>query len=424
MATDGQQPEEATASSAPPKKQGYLYLFLSLHLPAVAMGLGQGITTPVLPIFARDEFNVGVALAAYLFVAQMLGGMTASVPVGYAIDRWGRRRSLLAGPLITAAALFLTATAQSFAMLLVFRFIAGWGQQMWMLSRLTVIADRGGGARGRQITSMFGIQRLGLLAGPLIGGVTAEMWGLRVPFILHGIVALLAVIPSFFIVQETNPRDQQRARRASTGEGPGDEFSWKMLLRHPIPILYTAQLLSTATRGGAIGGGTVFLFAAYVFNVEALDLAFLSSAAALAGVPLTLTAGYIMDRFGRKVTVVPGLTLFSFSMVWFATIAFNGWPYWTFVAGFVWMQLLGAMLSGSMQTIGTDLAPPQARGRFFGVGRMVSQAGFMSNPLSFSVLIALSGYTAAFGFLAITGFAAAAILAFLIKESLMKDDEH
>ena len=47
----------------------------------------------------------------------------------------------------------------------------------------------------------------------------------------------------------------------------------------------------------------------------------------------------------------------------------------------------------------------------------------MSNPLSFSALIALSGYTAAFGFLAITGFAAAAILAFLIKESLMKDDE-
>jgi MFS family permease len=112
------------------------------------------------------------------------------------------------------------------------------------------------------------------------------------------------------------------------------------------------------TRGGAIGGGTVFLFGAYVYNVDSLDLAFLSSAMALAGIPLTLSAGYIMDRFGRKVTVVPGLALFSLSMVWFAVTAAAGWGYWAFVVGFVWMQLIGAGLSGSMQTIGTDFAPP------------------------------------------------------------------
>ena len=258
MATGGQQPEEATASSARPKNQGYLYLFLSLHLPAVAMGLGQGITTPVLPIFARDEFNVGVALAAYLFVAQMLGGMTASVPVGYAIDRWGRRRILLAGPLITAAALFLTATAQSFAMLLVFRFIAGWGQQMWMLSRLTVIADRGGGARGRQITSMFGIQQVGILAGPLAGGILASTVNLQAAFILQGVVSILAVVPSFFVYRESAPKPSA-ANGGPAASGPIDDFSWRSLLSRPILVLFTAQLFGMTARGGAIGGGTLFV---------------------------------------------------------------------------------------------------------------------------------------------------------------------
>jgi MFS family permease len=420
MASEGNSPAEAEAPipAQPPRPTGYLYTFFSLHLPALAIGLGQGITTPVLPIFARDEFGVSVAVAAYLFVAQMLGGLAASMPVGYAIDRWGRRRVLLAGPIIVGVALLATATAQSFAILIVYRFIAGWGTQMWMLSRLAVIADGGGGSRARQITSMFGVQRLGLLAGPIIGGVTAELFGIRVPFILHGIVALMAVIPSFLVVQESNPNQGKRGGGKSASD---EQFSIKMLLKPPIPILYTAQFFSTMTRGGAIGGGTVFLFGAYAYNVNSLDLAYLSSAMALAGIPLTLSAGYIMDRFGRKVTVVPGLALFSGSMVWFAATAAYGWGYWAFVVGFVWMQLIGAGLSGSMQTIGTDFAPAQARGRFFGIGRMVSQGGFMANPLSFSAFVAVSGYAAAFAFLAGTGLASAAILGFLIKESLLRE---
>jgi MFS family permease len=420
MASDDKSPAPAgpaAGENTPAEPRGYWYVFFSLHLPALAIGLGQGITTPVLPVFARDEFGVSVAMAANLFVAQMLGGLAASLPVGYAIDRWGRRKILLAGPIITGIALLATATVQSFALLLVYRFIAGWGQQMWMLSRLTVIADGGGGSRARQITSMFGVQRLGMLAGPLIGGVSAALWGIRVPFILHGVVALAAVIPSFFVVQESNPNQGKRGKSAASNE----ELTWKLLLKPPIPILYTAQFFSTMTRGGAIGGGTVFLFAAYVYGVEAIDLAYLASAMALAGIPLTLSAGYIMDRYGRKVTVVPGLILFSLSMVWFAFTAIQGLGYWAFVLGFVWMQLIGAGLSGSMQTIGTDFAPPQARGRFFGIGRMVSQGGFMANPLSFSALVAISGYTAAFAFFAGAGFASAAILGFLIKESLLRE---
>jgi MFS family permease len=406
----------------PRRQQGYLYVFLSLHLPALALGLGQGITTPVLPLFAKS-FDVGVGLAAMTFAAQMLGGLTASLPVGYAIDRFGRRKILLAGPIITSVALLLTAAAPTFTALLILRFIAGWGTQMWMLSRLTVIADRGGDSRARQITSMFGVQRLGMLGGPIIGGITAELWGLRVPFILHGVVALLAVVPSFFVVRESNPEPPRRGASATKSATKDEEFSWKMLLQPPISILYTAQFFSTLTRGGAIGGGTVFLFGAYAYDITVLDLALLSSVMALAGIPLTLSAGYIMDRFGRKVTVVPGLALFSLSMVWLAATAYYGWGYWAFVTGFVWMQLIGAGLSGSMQTIGTDLAPPKARGRFFGIGRMVSQAGFMANPLSFGAIAALSGFTAAFVFVAGAGFASAAILGFLIKESLLKDGQ-
>lgn len=418
MTTSSEPAGEQVEAESGRKQSGKVYLFLSLQLPAVVLGLAQGMTTPVLPVFAA-EFGVSVGVATLVFVAQMAGGLSASLPMGYVIDRFGRRPVLLAGPIITAVALFLTATVSAFWMLLAFRYIAGWGQQMWMLGRLTVIADRGGGSRGRQITSMLGIQRVGMLAGPLLGGLVAEFWGLRVPFVFTGFVVLVAVIPSFLVVRETAPSKQSAP---ATGAAAQD-FSWRFLLKPPIPILFLAQFFGTLTRGGAIGGGTIFLFGVYAYGVSALDLGLLSSLLALAGIPLTFASGYIMDKFGRKVTIVPGLILSGMSMFFLAATAAYGWGYWAFVTGFVWMQLLNAMMSGSMQTIGSDFAPPNARGRFFGIGRMVTQGGFMANPLAFGALTAASGFTAAFAFVGGTGVVAALILAFLIKESLMRDND-
>jgi MFS family permease len=414
-------PDPETANETESGPQGYLYLFLSLHLPALALGLGQGITTPVLPGFA-ESFGVGAGLAAMVFTAQLAGGVAISVPAGYAIDRLGRRQILIAGPLVTAASLFLTAfaTADSFGLLLVYRVIGGAGQQMWMVSRLTVIADTGGSSRARQITQMFGVQRAGMLVGPLLGGFAATLWGATIAFVMHGAVALIGVIPSFFLIQESAPH--QGAGSTGTG-GRSTSFSWKLLLVRPIPILFTLQFLAALTRGGAIGGGTVFVFAVYAYGTNEATLGVLSSISAAIGIPLTLVAGQIMDRYGRKVAIIPGLLVFGLSMAFLGLIAALSWPFAAFIAAFIWMQVIAAYLSGSMQTLSTDLAPAQARGTFFGVGRMIGQAGFMANPLSFSILTALSGFATAFFFLFGTAAAAAAVLGLMIKETLQKPND-
>jgi MFS family permease len=425
--TNPERTNESETPEASSKRRGYLYTFLSLHLPAVALGFGQGIVTPVLPVLLIQELNVSVELAALVFVATMSGGFTASIPVGYALDRFGRRRILLAGPIVIAASAFLigTAAAGSFVLILLYRYIGGWGQQMWQLSRLTVIADSGGANRGRLITSMFGIQRAGNLAAPIVGGLIALQWGLYVPFIVQGFVVLLAVIPSFKVIQETMPSRTGGRGGGSAGgaSAPADSFAWKSLLQPPIPAMYLAQLLGTMTRGGAIGGGTIFLFGVAAYGATSLDLGIMSSSMALVGIPLTLLAGMSMDKFGRKVTIVPGLILLGIAMAFLAAVAAWELPFYAFVIGFVWMQLVGSLLAGSMQTMGTDIAPPGARGRFFGVGRMVSQAGFMSNPLSFSILTAVSGFTAAFAFFAFAGVASGAILGFFVHETLHRDDD-
>ena len=393
-------------------------LLLSLHLPAVALGLGTGITMPVLPLLARS-FDVSVGLAALVFIVQMLGGAAGTLPTGYAIDRFGRRKVLIAGPVITAAAAFLIAGAGSFPELLAYRFVGGLGQQMWMLSRLTVIADTGRSSqRGRQITSMFGAQRVGSLTGPLIGGFAATVWGFQVPFLMQGAVTLLAVVPTLFIMRGAI---LDRPAPAPPVDGETPSFGWRTFLVRPIPAVFAAQWLANVSRGGIEGGGILFLFGVYAYDATAATLGVLSSTMAAAGIPVMLASGFVMDRFGRKFTIVPGSLALASGLVFTAATAFFGWPFAAFVVSFVALHLAASSMAGSMQTIGTDIAPAYARGRFFGVSRLVAQSGRIGSPASFALLTELASFGAAFAFLSVTALASGAIIAFFVSETLRRD---
>jgi MFS family permease len=403
-----------------------LYLLLTLHFPAIALGVGNGIIMPSLPGLAQS-FDVSVAVASLIFIVHTAGSTLSSVPTGILIDKFGRRRVLLTGPLIAAAASVLVWNAGSFPELLLWRFIGGWGSQMWALSRLTIITDSGStGQRGRQITSMHGVARIGTLLGPAIGGVMALAWGLRAPFLIRAVVILVAMAPSYFILRETAPDQKSRSKKSSEGTENQPDASWRTLLAHPIPTVFAALFLANLARGGnAIAGGTgpIFLYGVYAYDIGPGTIGLLTSIMALASIPILFLAGHVMDRFGRKWTIVPALGLIAGSLLFVALTSLWSMPVTAFYTAFVLLQLSTSLMGGSMQTLGSDIAPPHARGRFLGAHRMVSNSGSMGNPVSFGLLSQLGGYTLAFAFRGVVGFIAAFIFIFYVKETLKKDDD-
>ncbi len=407
-------------------RNDFKYLLLTLHLPSISMGLGLGLTVPVIPELAQQ---MGVALegAALVFVFQLLGTLAAPLPTGFLIDKLGRRRVLLAGPFITAAASLLVAKVAlegadgSFLELLIYRFLAGWGEQMWMMSRITVIADTGASnQRGKQVTQMFGVQQIGNLSGPVVGGFAAVLLGLWTPFVMHAAIVLIAVIPSFFILRESAPPARPRQASAS-GEAP--RGVWRHMMAAPIPAVFVVQFLANVTRGGVFGGGVIVTYAAYEpYSMEPDEIGVLRGAMAAVAIPIVFTGGYVMDRFGRKYTIIPGLLLSGLSMVFLAVTAYTGASLAWFIAAFVAVHMSVNVISGNMQTLGTDVAPAEARGKFFGVSRTVAQAGATLSPASWSWLYALSGATVGFGFLSATAFVGALIVIFLIPETLRRGE--
>ena len=134
------------------------------------------------------------------------------------------------------------------------------------------------------------------------------------------------------------------------------------------------------------------------------------TAASIISLPIGFIAGWMMDRFGRKHTMVPGFTGCAVSMTLLAVSAFFHFSLAWYVALFFLGILTQAMTGGSVQTVGADVAPPEARGTFLGLWRFTGQGGATISPIIFAIMADHVSYGSAFLFVA----ACAAIVAYVL----------
>jgi MFS-type transporter involved in bile tolerance (Atg22 family) len=73
--------------------------------------------------------------------------------------------------------------------------------------------------------------------------------------------------------------------------------------------------------------------------------------------------------------------------------------------------------SGSMMTLGADLAPRGATGEFLGIWRLIGDAGGFLGPIAVGVIAASTSLSGSAYLLSAIGFSATLTLAFLVKET-------
>lgn len=385
--------------------------FYSLYLPTLILALGTGIATPALPVFAKS-FDISFGTASLVIVLQLAGTALSGIPTGFMIDRIGRRNVIIAGPILTAISSVFTATAGSFPELLVWRFVNGWATGMWTMGRITMIADAGGTTRGRQITTLFSMDNVGRLIGPAVGGLIASIWDVRLPFYVYAALSMLAVIPSLGMA------DTQPAKTAEGSEPAQPKRSLiPDLLTFPIMVLIISYFLTSLSRG-ALFGGSMNFYAVYAYDIDAATVGLMAAVVGAVAIPVTIGAGHIMDRFGRKATIVPGFGSLGLALLLMALIALLNLSFPVFVIALIGVGLTQGLTGGSMQTLGSDVAPAHARGQFFGVWNTIGQFGTFLSPAIFGVLTEQAGSPSAFLFLGLMSIGGAVLVGLFVKETL------
>jgi MFS family permease len=259
---------------------------------------------------------------------------------------------------------------------------------------------------------MFGFDSVGRLAGPVAGGFIAGAFGLRAPFAAYGVMALLALIPVALFIRDVD--EEQPRRRPEAGAKAARMSALQVIIPR---IGFFAVAFAGAVARGPIFAGLFLLYAAFRYNLGPQAIGLLATAGSAGSLPIGFLAGYFMDRFGRRRALIPGFLGTGATLLLLAATALLHASLGWFVAAYLAVVVTQSFTSGSNQTIGADVAPPEARGLFLGLWNFTSQSGASLSPIAFAWLAATTGYTSAFAMLAVAALSVAVMLGTYIPET-------
>jgi MFS family permease len=382
-------------------------MLLPVYVPTALLAFGQGLLVPTLPFYAAS-LGAPDGLIGFIVAAAGIGTFMADVPAGMILGRMGRRPAMLIGAGLVAVTTFLIGLWSSIPALIALRVIAGIGTALWGISRHAYITDVIAPAqRGRSIAVFGGINRTGNLLAPAVGGFIGQIFGLSSPFLVAGVLAGGTAILAYATVPESGTR---------TTTGSGHNLRWRLvgsLLRTHWRDLSAAGIAQIFAQ--IIRAGRQLLIPLYgkSLGIEIGTVGTILSIAAALDVAMFIPAGFMMDRFGRKVAAVPSFAVMAAGML----VVAAAYDFRSLLFGAAIIGFGNGLGSGTMMTLGADLAPPGAVGEFLGFWRLIGDSGQSSGPIIVGTTSDLFGLSATALILSGIGFAAALTLALLVRET-------
>jgi MFS family permease len=386
-------------------------LTIPFYLPSLLTSFAQGMMILIMPLYAV-EFDVSYGLVGVMLSSVHFGRLIGDVPAGVMLRQFGNKRVQIlgvAGIMLPTGILFFV---NSIWIVVGLQFINGFGQALYNISRHAYIAETVViHQRGRTLSLMGGIHRVGAFSGPAVAGIMANTIGLRTPFLLYTVVSAVALALIITFLHLENDRVAETAEKHSHLY-----YVFSTVKAHRRILFYagSAQLLAQMVRAGR--EVIIPLYAANVLVLDPKLIGYIISFAAAIDAILFPVAGWLMDRFGRKYAIVP---CFLFQGLGMALVPLTG-GYLALLILTGAMGFANGLGAGTMMTLGSDLAPELTRSEFIAVWRLIGDIGFMGGPLAVGGIADILVLSTAAVAIAGVGVGAAIIFAFFVPETLTR----
>jgi MFS family permease len=341
---------------------------------------GQGVVTPVLPLFASD-FGASAAAVGLTLSIFALARLLLNVPLGLLADRRGRRILLAFGPLVTGLGMVGSGLAVGITDLLAWRFVAGAGSAMYMTGAQIYLADISTPAtRARVMGANQAALLFGTSIGPAIGGALGELLGLRAPFFAVGFASLAASAYGYLRLPETglHSRPAQHPGGGPT-RGPSPAL-WLLGSRDFVAVSAVSASVFLTRAGGRMT--LMPLLAASAFGYSAGELGAVFTAMALINLVGVAPAATIADRLGRKAAIVPSGLLVAAGLASMAAAPTQE----AFLLAALLIALGTSVIGPAPAAYAADIAPEELRGLALGMYRTAGDLGFLLGPVLLGAL--------------------------------------
>lgn len=374
---------EATLASQPsplPRRRA----IVAIAVAAVTIDTALlGLIAPLLPDIEQrtgaSDGALGASFAAYAVPIVLL-----SLPLGRLADSRGRRGLVITGLLLAAAGSALIAISQSIWPLMLGRGIQGLGSAASWIAALALVSDLAPpGRRGEAIGFALAATGAGSIAGPALGGVTADLFSYAAPFlIVCGVSLALALAAVVVLPPESRRRTPETLSRATIRGAVGSGIG---------------AVAAAMTLGAASALGLIEVVAPLDFD-RRLDLSSAGIGLLFAGsiavdAALAPVGGRWGDQRGRRGPAVTGLAVTAASALLLAGLegtlgaalalaAFGAGLSLTFSAAVPWLD---------------EAFGEVERGLGYGVLNLLYASGYLIGPLLGGVLLGVASADAAYG---------------------------
>jgi MFS family permease len=389
----------------------YRPLIGALFLPNFLIALTLGIAEPVLPLYLQSA-GASYALVGTVVSALAIGRLLASLPASGVLTRFSMRRTMLAGMVIMAAALLLMAAASAVPLIFASWLLAGMGLTLYELARHQFIAAHiVNHNRGRAVAVIGGTFRLGNVIGPAVGGWVAGQAGFQAPFFLMaGLAVVTAVAVLIFMPQQTIPY-QPFSLRAYSNELRDTFHEYRRILL----VAGSGQLMMQLVRRAR--GIIIPLFAANALGLDVTAVGLVMSIGSVLDTAMFIPAGMIVDRYGRKAAIIPSLLIQAAGLFLLPLTA----SFTTLTAAAGLIGFGNGISSGTMITLGADLAPAGRRTPFLGIWRLSNSMGFALGPNIVGSVAALLTLPLASSTIGVIALLAAGLFYQFVPETLKRE---
>ncbi len=349
------------------------------------MSASYTMLIPFLPMYLTQELGVdasSVNLWSGIVFSSTFVVSAVMAPIwGRMADTKGKRLMAIRASLLLAVSYFLGGIVTSPEQLTLMRIFQGFAAGLWPMDLAIMTLYAPPSKLGLCLGVMQGIMTAGGVIGPLLGGILAELFGMRISFFLAAAGLFINCLVFIFVIKEPPapapaPAGKKTAGAVSLWKTP---LIWKMLLCATIVqmvILILQPILTTYITELAGQLPNIIFVSGLVFSLGGI-----------AGAMAAPVWGQLGQRHGFFKTMSLALLCAG------AAIIIQGLPRNLYL--FAGMQFIGGLffcgIHPSINAILAENTRPEVKGRIFGLLFSAQQVGGIIGPILGGAIATFAG---------------------------------
>lgn len=382
-------------------------LTMAVYLPNFMFAVGQGAAIPVIALLALD-LGANPALAGVIVALRGFGTMLFDAPAGILVARIGEKRSMLVASVVLAGVAGSVAGRPSLPVYAALVVLLGGCWSIWTLARLAYATEASPPAhRGRVMSTMGGVTRMGQAVGPFLGSLALIPFGLAGPFAIQALLGVAATITMTFSKTQDPPSNRETGRHTGLIEVFNDHR--RTFATAGVAVVCIQALRASRQAIIPLWGDQLAMTAGEISIIFGISSAM--------EVALFYPMGLLMDRKGRKWASVPSIALLSVGV---AAIPLTSSATGLMLVGIL-IGVANGMGAGLNMTLASDLSPAGARSEFLGLWRFITDGGTVGGPMLVAAVTSIATLGTAAVTIGAIGVVGTAILSLAVPETRATD---